>query len=603
MPLISEESIRQVAEANDVVEVIGSYFPLKKAGTSFRALCPFHREKSPSFHVNPVRQTYHCFGCGAGGGVIKFVMEYEQIDFPTAVRNLAQRAGVTIVEDLSADSDRGERSRLLAMHATAAEWFHSHLMRSRDADEARSYLKKRGLTQEIAKDWKLGYAPDSWDGLLNHLRGQNYKGDEILKSGLVTARDSDNPQPGQSAVRNPKLYDRFRGRLMIPIRNDFGEVIGFSGRVLDADAKTAKYVNSPETPLFTKGRVLFGLDRTKRALIEARTAIVCEGQIDLITAFEAGIKNVIAPQGTAFTAQQARLLKRFVDTVILCFDSDAAGEKAVDRSLPSLFDQDLTVKMILLPAGEDPDSLIRKRGAEAFARLVTESREVFDFKLRLAEQRGEFATAQSRSRLARRFAGLLAFVTDPVLRRTIVASIAARLEVPIDQFTAMIPAKPALPDAEETEPPAVREEPVALGVTAAMFCRLALADQATRDWLARQNSIPWTEFGADFAVLEAILASEASNGPGLLASLPPRFQDALSGLDMQKLPANPLERVKEDWTGMANRHLLQRQKAAQSRLRLPNLSTAQLIEIQKEILDLDRRLADISRPISPVKPA
>ncbi|HEY5792328.1 MAG TPA: DNA primase [Chthoniobacterales bacterium] len=595
MPLISEESIRQVAEANDIVEVIGSYFPLKKAGASLRALCPFHREKSPSFHVNPARQTYHCFGCGAGGGVIKFVMEYEQLDFPAAVRNLAQRAGITLIEEISADSDRGERARLLAMHAAAADWFHQHLMRSRDAAPAREYLKGRGLTQQIAKDWKLGYAPEAWDALLDFLRGQQFSAAEILCGGLTTTRENESDPA--------KAYDRFRARLMIPIRNDYGEVIGFSGRVLDPDAKTAKYVNSPETPLFTKGRVLFGLDRTKRALIEARAAIVCEGQIDLITAYESGIPNVIAPQGTAFTLQQARLLKRFVDTVILCFDSDTAGEKAVDRSLPSLFDQDLTVKMILLPAGEDPDSLIRKKGADAFAKLVGEAREVFDFKLKLAEQRGEFATAQSRSQLARRFAALLGFVTDPVLRRTIVALIAARLEVPIDQLSALIPAKPALPDSEEIAPAPANEPPIVLGETMATLCRLALADPEARRWLARQDPTPLRELGPDFAVLQAILDSELPAGPAFLAGLPARLQNAISVLDLEKLPPNPLEMAQKYWTGMLGQHLRIRQRAAQSRLRLPNLDATQMIEIQKEILDLDQRLMDISRPISSVKPA
>lgn len=594
MALISEESIRQVVEANDIVEVIGNYFPLKKAGTSLRALCPFHREKSPSFHVNPIRQSYHCFGCGAGGGVIKFVMEYEQIDFPMAVRNLAQRVGIVIAEEIS-DTDRGERARLLALHAAAADWFHQQLMRSREAAVARDYLKSRGLNQVIAKDWKLGYAPDTWDSLLNFLRGEKFSAAEILRGGLTTTREGET-DPG-------KGYDRFRGRLMIPVRNDYGEVIGFSGRVLEADAKSAKYVNSPETPLFTKGRLLFGLDRTKRALIEERTAIVCEGQIDLITAYEAGIRNVIAPQGTAFTAQQARLLKRFVDTVILCFDSDTAGEKAVDRSLPSLFDQDLTVKMILLPAGEDPDSLIRKQGPAAFAKLVAEATEVFDFKLKLAEQRGEFATAQSRSQLVKRFANLLAFVTDPVLRSTIIAFIAARLDIPSDQLTKLIPAKPTLPDAEETEVAPPKEAPIILGETAAMLCRLALASPEARQWLAEQNSLSLLEFGEDFAVLQAILESELPAGPTLLASLPDRLQNTLSSLDLEKNPPNPLEMVQKYWTGMLGQHLHKRQQAAKSRLRLPNLQPHQIHEIQKEILDLQLQLKDISRPISTAKPA
>ena len=346
--LISEETIQRVAEANDIVEVIGSYFPLKRAGTALRALCPFHREKSPSFHVNPARQSYHCFGCGAGGGVLRFVMEYEHLDFPSAVRKLAQRAGVPIIEDAGGgddDKQRGLRQRLLALHAEAAGWFQQNLLKSPAGRVARDYLKSRGVNGEIARSWQLGYAPDSWDALLLFLRERKFSQEEIFRSGLASSKAE-----GDEA----NLYSRFRDRVMFPIRNDYGEVVAFSGRVLDPEARTAKYVNSPETPLFTKGKVLYGLDKTKRDLIEKNTAIVCEGQLDLISAYEAGIRNVIAPQGTAFTGDQARLLRRFVETVLLCFDSDNAGQQAASRSLPALLGQGLAVKVVELPKGEDP---------------------------------------------------------------------------------------------------------------------------------------------------------------------------------------------------------------------------------------------------------
>ena len=286
MGFISEESIQRVADANDIVDVVGSYFPLKRAGTSFRALCPFHQEKSPSFHVNPSRQSYHCFGCGAGGGVLRFVMDYEHVDFPSAVRRLAQRANIPLVEEASTPEDErkhGLRKRLLALHAEAALWFHHNLLKSADGATARDYLKSRGLTSEIAKSWKLGYAPESWDALLNHLRDRKFSREEIEQSGLASSKDD---RPGA------QLYSRFRNRVMFPIHNDYGEVVAFSGRTLEADPKAAKYVNSPETPLFTKGRVLYGLDKTKRDLIEKNAAIVCEGQIDLISAFEAGVRTL-----------------------------------------------------------------------------------------------------------------------------------------------------------------------------------------------------------------------------------------------------------------------------------------------------------------------
>ena len=274
MSRISEETIQRVAEANDIVEVIASYFPLKRAGTSWRALCPFHREKTPSFHVNPQRQSYHCFGCGAGGTVFRFVMDYEHLDFPSAVRRLAQRAGVPVLEEAGSEEDdrrHALRKRLLALHAEAAAWFHNNLLKMPAAREARNYLKTRGISVEIAKSWLLGYAPDSRDALMDFLHEKHFSGEEIAQSGLAAGRDEQYSQPN---VQTPQLYARFRGRVMFPIRNDYGEVIAFSGRVLDPGAKAAKYVNSPETPLFTKGRVLYGLDKSKRALIEANTAIV-----------------------------------------------------------------------------------------------------------------------------------------------------------------------------------------------------------------------------------------------------------------------------------------------------------------------------------------
>ncbi|MFL6593981.1 MAG: DNA primase, partial [Chthoniobacterales bacterium] len=318
MGSIPNSTIEQVAAANDIVEVIGSYFPLKRAGASFKALCPFHQEKTPSFNVSPQRQSFHCFGCGAGGSVFRFVMDYEHLDFPSAVKKLAARVGVPVIEDrtFSAAEDQAHEARrtLLQLHAEAADWFHENLLKREFAKPARDYLKKRGIDGAVAKNWQLGFAPDSWDACLNWALEAGYKRRHILQSGLVKPRDEDRPNESE-------VYDRFRGRIMFPICNDVGEVIAFSGRVLTSDSEGAKYLNSPETPLFRKGSILFGLHKSKRALIEANSAIVCEGQLDLITLFEAGICNVVAPQGTAFTEQQARILKRFVAEVVLCFDA------------------------------------------------------------------------------------------------------------------------------------------------------------------------------------------------------------------------------------------------------------------------------------------
>ena len=358
MPRIPDETIEQIAAANDIVEVIGGYIPLKRAGSNFRALCPFHQEKTPSFNVNPARQSYHCFGCGAGGSVFTFVMNYENIDFPSAARKLAERGNVTIVE-AEFSAEEGQRSRmkrrLLDLHYQAAEWFHQNLLKSQSAKAGRDYLKSRGLTSDVAKSWKIGYAPDSWDAFSRWGQAQGYTNEELIASGLVSMKDGEggsSSNPEEEGYRTPQFYDRFRDRVMFPICNELSEVIGFSGRVLQADAKAAKYVNSPETPLFIKGNVLFGLHKSKRALLDKGFAIVCEGQIDLISAFEAGIKNVIAPQGTAFTKEQAHILKRHVEEVVLCFDSDGAGQKATEKSLASLLAENIMVRVAEMP--QDP---------------------------------------------------------------------------------------------------------------------------------------------------------------------------------------------------------------------------------------------------------
>lgn len=591
MGLISEETIQRVTEANDIVEVIGSYFPLKRAGTSLRALCPFHREKSPSFHVNPARQSYHCFGCGAGGGVLRFVMDYEHLDFPSAVRKLAQRAGVPILEEAGGgddDKQRGLRARLLALHAEAADWFHRNLLKSPAGGGARDYLKSRGITGEIARSWQLGYAPDSWDALLVFLRERKFSREEIFRSGLASSKeegDADN------------LYCRFRDRVMFPIRNDYGEVVAFSGRVLDPEAKAAKYVNSPETPLFTKGRVLYGLDKTKRELIEKNAAIVCEGQLDLISAYEAGIRNVIAPQGTAFTGDQARLLRRFVETVLLCFDSDIAGQQAASRSLPALLGQGLAVKVVGLPKGEDPDSLIRRRGAGAFLEVVDRAKDFFDYATDQAESVGELADPSGKAALVRRLGPPLALIQDATLRESILGRLATRLAIPHSAIRAAMKPPSKLESTEETREPV--PEMLLLSPGIRMLCHLALISSDVRAWLCEKGSAE--SLDPQGGLLDQIARAEYADGDPVavtrfLSLLGEVEERAFSGLDLTRPIPDPLPRAMETWAGLEVQKWLQEVEGLKNRLAQPGLSAEERRKIQKLILDLKIRVADVSRP-------
>ncbi len=461
MASIPTETIEQVAAANDIVEVIGGYFPLRRAGVNFKALCPFHQEKTPSFHVNPQRQTFHCFGCGVGGSVFRFVMDYEHVDFPSAVRKLASRVGISVVEEQrhSADEDRQHETRrtLLQLHAEAAEWFHNNLLKKEVAASARAYLKKRDIGREIAARWQIGYAPAGWDSFLKWAEGRGYGRRHLVLSGLIKPRDENNPLG--------EVYDRFRDRIMFPICNDVGEVIAFSGRLLESEPDAAKYLNSPETPLFRKSKILFGLHRTKRSLIEANSAIVCEGQIDLIALFEAGITNVVAPQGTAFTFDQARILKRFVNEVVLCFDADAAGRKAAERSMESFvrrlqvtarsrgpeersadsfFQNDLIVRVLEMPVGEDPDSLIRKKGREAFEERLASARDFFDYWIETGASGTDLNSLGKKMELARGLAETVSHIHDPMLKGEVVRKVTSRLGVATGDFENLLTSKRAI---------------------------------------------------------------------------------------------------------------------------------------------------------------
>jgi DNA primase len=590
---IPSETIEQVAAANDIVEVIGTYFPLKRAGASFKALCPFHQEKTPSFTVSPQRQTFHCFGCGAGGSVFRFVMDYEHIDFPAAVHKLAARVGITIVEERRSEDERQQhqaRRLLLRLHAEAAEWFHENLLKRDLGAPARDYLKTRGISREVAKSWKLGYAPESWDAFCQWASKEGYRRADLLSSGLAKLRDEERGEG--------EFYDRFRGRLMFPICNDVGEVIAFSGRVLASDATTAKYLNSPETPLFRKGRILFGLHKTKRALINADCAIVCEGQLDLITLFEAGIQNVVAPQGTAFTEQQAHLLKRFVGEVVLCFDSDTAGQNAAEHSLEALLQNDLVVRVAEMPAGEDPDSLVRKCGRQKFDELVAAAPDFFDYWIEKKAASTDLNSLSNKMQIARELAASVAHVRDPVMRGEVMNKVSARFGIRAGDFETLVKRgqhnRPVASVSQVGLPAAAPSHDVA------MLCLLALRDEEAHSFLLEQD---WRDVlahvpGADLLIkiLEADVRPDDPTSLNLFqTTLTPSEESLVSGWLLQKIPANPAVVVRGWWGGLQQAILRRELEAAESRLRLPSLTTGEIMQLQKQVLDLRNQLRDVLR--------
>jgi DNA primase len=591
MPRIAEESIERVAAANDIVEVIGSYFPLKRAGTSWRALCPFHREKSASFHVSPQKQAYYCFGCGAGGSLFKFVMEYERVDFVTAVQRLAQRAGVTIIEEQSSPGEgrrRELRDRLLEIHRSAAEWFARNLLRSPAGKSARDYLKSREITAETAKDWQLGYAPDSWDALLGHCRAAGFNNEELRASGLFTGGD-------QGSLR-----DRFRQRLMFPICNDYGEVIAFSGRVLPPSEDPAKYVNSPETPLFSKGRALFGFHRARTALKEEGFAIVCEGQLDLIRVAEAGLRHVVAPQGTAFTPEQARLLKRWADTAVLCFDSDRAGRTAVERSLPILLAAGFGVRVAALPPGEDPDSLIRQRGADVFRELIRTATDYFDFAVEEAATSGALESAAAKASLVRKLATFAASLPDAVGREAVAARLGPRLAISPQAFLASLPKKTILPVDEDDEDPEATTKAEEPDPVVNMLLHAALVSLEARQWLATKESAAILGGRPGLGLLLNCLhaAFDPADEPATRAFLAAQSlpdQSVLAALLLTKPPSDPAAIARDTLHNLRRKELDARREELTARLRQTGLSAAEVARLQGEVVDIMRQLAETTR--------
>lgn len=425
--IIQPSTLERIREASDIVDVIGSYLPLKRAGANFVTLCPFHHEKTPSFNVSPGRQMFRCFGCQKGGDVFTFVREYENLTFVEAVRRLAERAKIPLEFDQTPGQQQARflKETLFEMHEGICQRWHAALLQDTTSAHARAYLEQRQVSAEAVQQFRLGYAPEAWDDTVNWARAKRYDLATVERGGLIIRRDD-----------GSGYYDRFRGRLIFPICDEQGRVIGFSGRVLEATAKAAKYVNSPETQLFTKGRVLYGLDKSRRALLDAEFAVICEGQLDLISCYLAGIRNVVAPQGTALTAEHCRILRRYVEEVVLCFDSDPAGQNAALRALDDLLGSGLAIRVAVVPAPHDPDSFLKAEGGEAFQRLIAAAPAFFDFLLVHLCQRHEASTDRGRVAILRGMAERVLKTGNAVLIDTYAQRTAQRLAVGVDAVRA-----------------------------------------------------------------------------------------------------------------------------------------------------------------------
>ncbi|MGQ9561258.1 MAG: DNA primase [Candidatus Oleimicrobiaceae bacterium] len=411
---IPDDKINEVRAASDIVEVVSAYLALKKRGQNYFGLCPFHTEKTPSFSVNPQRQIFRCFGCGAGGNVFTFLMRMENITFPEAVLRLAQRAGISITLDRLDEREAREREAIYAANRMAAEYFYRNLTAAAEGAAARAYLEARHLQLGPLGKFGLGYALDRWDGLINHAAAKKVSVEVLHLAGLVVPRSDGG------------YYDRFRHRLMFPFFDLMGKIVGFGGRRLRED-ESAKYVNSPETMVYKKGATLYGLYQSKEYIRQADTAILVEGYIDLLSLFQRGICNVVASSGTALTEEQATLLRRYCQQVVVLYDADSAGSSAAIRGADILVARGLDVRVARLPAGHDPDSFVNEQGEEAVKDLVAQARSLVEFKIDALRQAGFFASPEKKARAIHAVIESVAVIPDEIKRNLVAQQVGQML--------------------------------------------------------------------------------------------------------------------------------------------------------------------------------
>jgi len=415
----------------DIVDVLREYISLQAAGANFKAKCPFHRENTPSFMVSSEKQIWHCFGCGKGGDVISFVMEMEGLSFVEAMRMLAPKAGVTLKrEDPEAAS---QRNRLLDIMELCRRFYHRWLTEGREAEPARAYLEKRGITPEVIEEWQIGYSPDAWDTVLNALKKKGYSENEIFLSGMSI----------QSRKSGSRYYDRFRARIMFPINDINGNTVAFSARVRpdkEETEKMGKYINSPQTPVYDKSKIIFGLDKAKMHIKKEDEAIVVEGQMDVITAHQFGYRNVIASSGTALTEEQVRLIRRYTQNLTLCFDRDDAGGMAAERGIREAMRQEVNIKVIELPSGTDPDSCIRE-DRNAWEEAIKDAKPMMQFFFDRALEGLDLDKVEDRRQAARRLLPTVAGLENRIERDYWLKRLSEKLDVDEAMLREALPRK------------------------------------------------------------------------------------------------------------------------------------------------------------------
>jgi DNA primase len=442
--LISEDVINQIRDRIDIAEIVGQHVSLTRAGQNLKGLCPFHHEKSPSFTVSPSRQIFHCFGCGAGGNVFTFLTRITGASFPETVRELGQKVGVDVQETTAhAGSQAAQTGRIEQLNRAVSDWFRQNLQNEKLGEEAREYLKGRGILPATIEQFGIGVAPAEWDALLKALARQGFQLTELAAAGVAISRDN-----------GSGYYDRFRARVMFTITDLRKRVVGFGGRVLGEG--TPKYLNSPDTPLFKKGQTLFALDLAREAVTRTKTVVIVEGYFDAVALHQAGLTNTVATLGTALTPEHVQILRRFASKVVLLFDPDPAGVRAALRGLDLFVNSGLGVKVVTLPAGDDPDTFVRKFGPGAFVNLEEQAPSLLDFALEHSLQTAESTTVEGRIRSVDDVLKILQKSEHPIEREERIRIVAERLGINqqrlIERYPALISNEGRKPANRKTEP-------------------------------------------------------------------------------------------------------------------------------------------------------
>jgi DNA primase len=581
---ISPATLEQVRAANDIIDVISGVVPLKRAGASFTALCPFHREKTPSFHVNPRKQTFHCFGCHKGGDVFTFIKEYENLDFVEAVKRLAERARIPLEFDKDPQYKDKQflKDRLFEINEQITQRWHGSLLNETAGEKARAYLKERGVAEDALKLFRLGYSPESWDDTVNWAKSKKFELPDVELAGLAVRKEG-----------TDHFYGRFRDRLMFPICDDQGRVIGFSGRILPGSDDPRKYVNSPETPLFLKSRVMFGLDKSKRAILDKQFAIVCEGQLDLISCYMAGVQNIVAPQGTAFTSEHARIIKRYSNEVVLCFDSDEAGQKAAVRVLDDLLGSGLSIRVATIPAPHDPDSFIKNFGADAFQELISKAEGFFDYYLNRLCKLNDIRSDKGQQAVLSAMAEAVQKTNDATLFEKYAQRTAARLGVSglaaVSKFKAAtsksIRRAESNPEAQAAEP---SPEPPP-NTQEFWLLKILLQHDELLHWARKHLHLDWIQHSGARQILERRFAFDHSGQPIQPATLIGEFEnDSLRSLITEALAEERnipnLDQQLTDLTSRLRNQSIDREIATLNQsLGQPNLTSEETAQILHEL--------------------